>query len=190
MAMGQRPTAGGAEGGGASAAGMHKLQRLNSANAAFRDRRASEDGPPRGGMLQAPMASGAASGSTLVAVGGTLGNMGSSEVQNHDNNNGQRFQNQAYAAQQSQQQYNQRHAMRAREQRASASAGRDGSGLNAQQDRGSASGHPQGGAGAAQDHYTMRFGQLGHFGQQVAAGHLSGRSAGQANQRVGANTLE
>lgn len=36
----------------------------------------------------------------------------------------------------------------------------------------------------------MRFGQLGHFGQQVAAGHLSGRSAGQANQRVAANTLE
>lgn len=36
----------------------------------------------------------------------------------------------------------------------------------------------------------MRFGQLGHFGQQVAAGHLSGRSAGQANQRVAANALE
>lgn len=61
--------------------------------------------------------------------------------------------------------------------------------MSAQQDRAGAAGHHQG-ASAAQDHYTMRFGQLGHFGQQVAAGHLSGRSAGQANQRVAANALE
>lgn len=100
--MGQRPAAGGAEGASASVTGMHKLQRLNSANAAFRDRRQSEDGPHRGGMLQAPIVSGAASGSTLAVVGGgALGNMGASEIQNHDTNNGQRFQNQSYAAQQS-----------------------------------------------------------------------------------------
>ena len=53
-----------------------------------------------------------------------------------------------------------------------------------------ASSHQQSVAGGPHDHYTMRFGQLGHFGQQVAAGHLSGRSAGQANQRTGSSALE
>lgn len=96
--MGQRPAAGGAESGGPPLTGMHKLQRLNSANAAFRDRRQAEDGPHRGAMLQAQMVSGAASGSTLAAVGGgALGNMGSAEMQNHESNNGQRFANQSYA---------------------------------------------------------------------------------------------
>lgn len=76
---------------------MHKLQRLNSANAAFRDRRASDEGPHRGPALQGQMASGAASGSAYAATGGgALGNMGSAEMQNHDSN-GQRFQNQSYA---------------------------------------------------------------------------------------------
>ena len=105
--MGQRPAGGGAESAGTQLTGMHKLQRLNSANAAFRDKRGAEDGPHRGGMLQAPMVSGVASGATLATVGGgPLGNVGSSDVQNHDGAGGQRFQNQAYAVQQSQQQYN------------------------------------------------------------------------------------
>jgi hypothetical protein len=111
--------------------GMHKLQRLNSANAAFRDRRLQDDGLQRtGGVMQASLASGPVAGSTLAAVGGgSLGGMGTpADMPNQDGNGGggQRYQNQSYQINQSQLN---KHAMRVREQRASASAGRDG-GLN------------------------------------------------------------
>lgn len=115
---------------------MHKLQRLNSANAAFRDRRLQDDALQRsGGVMQPPMVPGPVPGSTLAAVGGgAIGGMGApAEMPNQEGNVGaaQRYPNQSFQMNQPQLQ---KHALRAREQRASASAGREG-GLAAPQDR-------------------------------------------------------